>query len=212
VIATKDPNPIACKGAKLLEDSGIEVKIGVMEKEAKELIEPFIAWNRNKSFIFFKIALTINSVYDGGVISSKASRELVHRFRDKIDLLVIGGESVRVDRPTLDSRFVNGKAPDILILSSCDDFDRDIPLFHIKGRRVFIEDSLERLKDYRFIMVEGGNGMLKTFIDIADWLLIFRSSKLKNGKSLQLDRELERLEVLRYNSDQIEWYKIKKDF
>ena len=76
-------------------------------------------------------------------------------MRDKCDLLVIGGESVRVDRPTLDARLIDGKAPDILIYSRSSDFDKSIPLFSVKGRKVMVSDSLDEIKNYKNIMIEG---------------------------------------------------------
>ena len=36
----------------------------------------------------------------------------VHTLRDKIDLLVIGGNTVRIDKPTLDARYIAGRAPE----------------------------------------------------------------------------------------------------
>ena len=85
------------------------------------------------------------------------------------DLLVIGGNTVRVDRPTLDARLVGGKAPDVLIYSRQKEFDKTIPLFDVSGRKVFIEDSLERIKEYKMVMIEGGERMFeatKAFVDL----------------------------------------------
>ncbi|WP_236618731.1 bifunctional diaminohydroxyphosphoribosylaminopyrimidine deaminase/5-amino-6-(5-phosphoribosylamino)uracil reductase RibD [Lebetimonas sp. JH292] len=131
-------------GAEMLKNRGIEVRV-VNDKRCFDLIEPFIKWNKDK-FIFFKLAQSLNGVITGGYISSESSLKWVHQIRDKIDLLVIGGNTVRIDRPTLDSRRVNGKAPDVLIYSKQKEFDKTIPLFNISGRKVFIEDNLEKNK------------------------------------------------------------------
>ncbi len=180
----------------------------ILQKKCDELIEPFLKWQKGESFVLFKMAKTLNGVYDGGIISSYRSRKLVHDIRSKCDLLVIGGESVRVDRPTLDARFAdNKKAPDILIYSKRDDFDKTIPLFSVPNRKVFISDDFEILKKYKYIMIEGAEVMLKETKDIVDWYLFFTSSECKSGKTLQLECNLKRLYHVENDKDIIEWFK-----
>ena len=207
VIGATEQNSVALGGGEYLKKIGVEVVRGVLEKECNNLIYPFLRWTKYKQFIFFKIATSLNGVYDGGIISSYRSREYVHLLRDKIDLLVIGGESVRVDRPTLDSRFVGGKAPDILIVSKRDDFDKDIPLFKVNGRKVYIEDNLDKIKEYKFIMLEGGNRLFDLFKDRIDMMLIFRSANIKSGKVFRSDINMEYLYTLNNGIDNIEWLK-----
>ncbi len=210
VCGVKDPNNKASGGIERLRKRGIEVSENVLQKECENLIYPFRIWQEKKRLIFFKIATTLNGVYDGGLISSKASRELVHRYREKIDLLIIGGESVRVDRPTLDCRLVATKAPDILILSHHDDFDRSIPLFHVKDRKVYIEDNFDKIDDYKFIMVEGGDSLIQTLKNKIDLYLFFRSPNLKKGKTLQLDEDMEYLYSFNVDIDKLDWIKEKR--
>lgn len=207
IIGTLDLNKEAGGGAKELELKGIKVIKGILKKECEALLEPFKKWQEKSTFIFFKLAITQNGVFTGGIISSQESRTLVHKLRSKIDLLIIGGNTVRVDRPTLDCRLSGGKAPDILIYSKHDDFDETIPLFQVKGRKVFIENTLERLKEYRFIMIEGGEGMLKATLPILEHILLFTSEQFKKGDTLQLDFELESLNADKINSDTIEWFR-----
>ncbi|WP_281951323.1 bifunctional diaminohydroxyphosphoribosylaminopyrimidine deaminase/5-amino-6-(5-phosphoribosylamino)uracil reductase RibD [Nitrosophilus kaiyonis] len=206
IYAIDDPNKKASGGGELLKKSGVEVVKGVKEKEALELIEPFLKWQKS-SFVFFKLAQTLNGVITGGTISCEKSREYVHKLRDKIDLLVIGGNTVRVDRPTLDSRMIKGKAPDILIYSKRKDFDKNIPLFNVKNRKVFIDDSFEKLKNYRYIMIEGGEGMLEATKDIVDWYLFFVSANIKQGKNYQFDKKLKILNQRKIDKDLMIWSK-----
>jgi len=129
-IGTLDPNKEASGGAKYLQKYGLHVEVGLLEDKCKELLEPFTIWQK-KPFVFFKLAQSSNGVISGGTITCKESRMHVHALRDKTDLLVIGGNTVRIDRPTLDARMVDGKAPDILIYSKSKEFDRSIPLFNM---------------------------------------------------------------------------------
>jgi len=186
VIGVSDNNQKASGGAEFLRKSGIETTI-LNSQKAKDLIQPFQMWSRER-FIFFKYAQQLNGAIDGGTISSKKSREYVHSLRDKIDLMVIGGNTVRVDRPTLDSRLVNGKAPDILIFSKSGEFDRTIPLFSVPNRQVYIENSLKRVEDYNFIMVEGGYSLLNAISNQIDWLLLFISPTLTSSPQINIER------------------------
>ena len=207
IIGSMDLNKDASGGAKLLEDSGTEVVKGVLQKECDQLIEPSKKWQKNEPYIFFKLAITKNGVYTGGTISSLDSRRHVHKLREKIDLLVIGGNTVRIDRPTLDSRLSGGRPPDVLIYSKRDDFDTQIPLFKVKGRKVFVENSLDMLKNYHFIMIEGADAMMKETTDIVDHYLIFTAPNFKTGKTIQLDLKLKNLYKSQNETDSIEWFK-----
>ncbi len=212
VIGALDPNENMKGGAFYLKEKGIEVVTGVLEKECKELIEPFYKWQKEESFVFFKYAQTLNGVVSGGVISSLKSREFVHKIRKKIDLLVIGGNTVREDRPTLDTRLSGGgENPDVLIYSKRGDFDRSIPLFSIKGREVFIENSLDRIKDYKFVMIEGGEGMLEASKEVIDWILVFEAPFMKRADNIKSDLKLKRLNLSSFYDDNIIWFKKIKD-
>jgi diaminohydroxyphosphoribosylaminopyrimidine deaminase/5-amino-6-(5-phosphoribosylamino)uracil reductase len=205
-IGIKDPNPNASGGYEKLKNDGLHVKLGILEDRCATLLEPFCIWQK-KPFVFFKLALSKNFVIKGGIITSEASRRHVHALRDRCDLLVIGGNTVRVDRPTLDARLVQGKAPDILIYSRHKDFDTSIPLFHVPNRKVFIEDNLKRIKDYRFVMVEGGEDMLKACQEEIDWYLFYQSHHIIEGKSIKIDIKLEEVFSKNIAEDRLTWYK-----
>ena len=180
----------------------------VLKQRCDELIEPFLKWQKGENFVFFKLAKSLNGVYDGGIISSEESRKLTHDIRSNIDLLVIGGESVRVDRPTLDCRLIDSKkAPDILIYSKNKDFDKTIALFNVPNRKVFVSDSFDILNKYKYIMIEGGANMFEATKDIVDWYLFFTSSEFKIGTTLQSELNLKRLYHVENGQDAIEWFK-----
>ena len=181
-IGAIDPNKDASGGVNILKRAGIKVEIGVLEEESKNLLYPFNKWLENR-FIFFKMAIRGDGSNDG-VISSKKSFKLVHKIRTNIDLLVIGGETVRVDKPILDARLVSGKPPDVLIYSKKSNFDKNIPLFNIRNRKVYINKKLD-LKDYKFVMVEGGYNLYEHLKKKMDLLMLFVS----NTKKLTIDLE-----------------------
>ncbi|MGE4295443.1 MAG: bifunctional diaminohydroxyphosphoribosylaminopyrimidine deaminase/5-amino-6-(5-phosphoribosylamino)uracil reductase RibD [Campylobacterales bacterium] len=186
VIGCDDPNESMAGGAMLLRQRGLEVIDGVLKEACQTLIEPFLRWQRGR-FMLFKWAQRINGSLDGGQVSSGESLTQVHALRNLCDLMLIGGETVRRDRPTLDSRRVNGRAPDVGILTSRRDFDRSIPLFGVPDRRVKIARDLSLLEDARFVLVEGGPGLLQKLWDDIDWLLIYEAMSFRPGLSMGLE-------------------------
>ena len=179
IIGTKDPI--------VGHDGGIDIvgrgapsptiKVGIHEEACKTLLEPFVIWQK-RAFVLFKIAQTTNGRIGGGYLSSQASLTHVHQLREACDMLLIGGNTVRVDRPTLDCRFINAKAPNIVIYSKEDNFDREIPLFNVLDREVKIANGLEFLEKPSFVLVEGGEGMLNALKEKIDWMLIYQTPKL----------------------------------
>jgi diaminohydroxyphosphoribosylaminopyrimidine deaminase/5-amino-6-(5-phosphoribosylamino)uracil reductase len=194
VIGWLDPISSHSGGVDRLKNAGIEVEI-LNDKRCFNLIEPFIKWNNDK-FIFFKFATSLNGAYTGGYITKKESLKWVHKVRDKLDLIVIGGETVRKDRPTLDARMVDGKAPDILIYSRQKEFDKTISLFKIPNRKVYISDNLDIINNYNFIMVEGGENLYQKLKKIVDWkLFIINPNKILDRKNYRFDDELEIIHI-----------------
>ena len=176
-IGTLDPNKQASGGVQRLIDAGIEVETGICKEETDNLLLPFSIWQK-RSFKFFKIAMREDGSVDGGYITTQASLDLVHNIRTKIDLMAIGGETVRVDRPTLDTRFAGEqKSPDIFIYSNQKEFDQTIPLFGVKGRSVNISSDIDKLDDKKFVMIEGGLNLLKSLKHRCDMVMLFISHK-----------------------------------
>jgi len=190
VISSMDPNKAAAGGLETLKSANVEVSVNIMEKEGSDLLYPFIKWQKS-TFIFYKMAQTINGTIDGGYISSNQTLAYVHSLRDKIDLLAIGGNTVRIDEPTLDSRYIQGNNPDIFIYSKNKVFNKSIPLFHVKNREVIISDDLFKLLDYKFVMVEGGYNLLKIIDEKIDFLVLLISPKMRKGLNIITDFDID---------------------
>jgi diaminohydroxyphosphoribosylaminopyrimidine deaminase/5-amino-6-(5-phosphoribosylamino)uracil reductase len=180
VIGIHDPIEGHDGGMKKLKNANV----GVLEEACQDLIEPFLLWQQ-RAFVLFKLAQTTNgrigAEENQGYLSCQASLTHVHQLREVCDTLLIGGNTVREDRPTLDCRFTEGKAPDIKIYAKEDNFDREIPLFGIQDREVEIVDRLDFLNEPSFILVEGGEGMLNALKEKIDWLLLYQTPKLSTN-------------------------------
>lgn len=204
VFAAADPNAEAAGGASILAHSGIEV-VHAPTAAADDLLFPFVQWRKGR-FVTFKWAQRLDGTIDGGTISCDASRRYVHAMRDVADLLIIGGNTVRTDRPKLDARMVEGKAPDVLILSHQDDFDRTIALFAVEGRRVHIASDLSVMQRYKNILVEGGPALFEALKIHCDMYLCFVApSSGGTIRFLKQKQQFELKHLSRCGSDVMQW-------
>ena len=187
-VGSRDTTHNASGGIMRLQMNNCMVYSELLKDECDALLLPFLK-QQEENFIFFKWAQRLDGSSDEGIISSKESRTNVHAMRDVCDLLVIGGNTVREDRPTLDARLVDGKAPDILIYSRESDFDRSIPLFDVKDRKVFIEKDFSKLSSYKNIMIEGTDKMYSITQEIVDYYLCYMAPNANNFEVLNQAQE-----------------------
>ena len=125
VIGTLDMNPITSgKGVKKLKSAGIEVKVGVLDKECVKLNKAFFKYITKKMpYVSIKAAQTI----DGKIadlngaskwISCTQSRKYVHNLRAGYDAVLVGAGTVKKDNPSLTVRLVEGRNPKRIILDT----------------------------------------------------------------------------------------------
>ncbi|MDR3162602.1 MAG: bifunctional diaminohydroxyphosphoribosylaminopyrimidine deaminase/5-amino-6-(5-phosphoribosylamino)uracil reductase RibD [Helicobacteraceae bacterium] len=179
VIGSDDPNPKMAGGGEYLRDRGIAIIRGVLPKECDALLTPFKIW-LSRAFVLLKWAQRLNGTIDEGRISGDLALDEVHALRSLCDLIVVGGGTVRQDRPILDARRVGGRAPNALVISRRGSFDRTIPLFNVPDRNVSIAEKLDA--DSGFILIEGGAGLLNRLADRIDWILCYESFALNGGR------------------------------
>ncbi|WP_263832202.1 bifunctional diaminohydroxyphosphoribosylaminopyrimidine deaminase/5-amino-6-(5-phosphoribosylamino)uracil reductase RibD [Sulfurospirillum oryzae] len=206
VIGSYDESERAKGGGTYLQSKGVDVLFGCLKKKCDLLLTPFTCKEQKRPFVFFKLAVSSNGVATGGIITSLDSRLMVHHLRDHCDLLVIGGNTVRIDKPILDARLCKGKAPDVLIYSKQKTFDQTIPLFNIPNRSVMIADTLDKINDYSMVMVEGGQGLLDTLSCEIEWYLIFESPHEKEGEAIRLPEGLQKIFSQKVGEDTMNWY------
>lgn len=111
VAAIEDPDPrVAGRGFKILRDGGVAVECGLMALEAARLNEVFISSTLNeRPFVTLKMAMSL----DGRIatrtgqsrwITGEASRAFSHEFRDRVDAILVGVETLLKDDPLLTAR------------------------------------------------------------------------------------------------------------
>lgn len=125
-IASIDPNPIvAGKGIKKLQDHGVKVKAGILEKEAQELNHRFFTYHiKKRPYIILKWAETKDGLIsrlqpknrEENIISSLEAMKLVHTWRSEEQSILVGYNTVIMDNPRLNVRLVEGKNPVKIVL------------------------------------------------------------------------------------------------
>ncbi|MCA7010511.1 bifunctional diaminohydroxyphosphoribosylaminopyrimidine deaminase/5-amino-6-(5-phosphoribosylamino)uracil reductase RibD [Wolbachia endosymbiont of Tribolium confusum] len=127
VIATIDPDSrVSGRGIKALADAGIEVKQGIMQKEAEKLNVGFFTSKKlHRPFIACKIATTLDGKIatftgDSKWITSEDTRNWVHELRAKYDAIMIGSSTLINDDPLLTCRLpgLEDRSPIRLIIDS----------------------------------------------------------------------------------------------
>jgi len=125
VIGMKDPNPfVKQKGIDTLKSVGIDVELGIMEKECRELNEAFVkSVIQKKPFVILKIAQTLDGKIaktkgESKWITSENARKLVHNMRKAADCVLVGINTVIQDNPKLTVRLVKGNGCKRIILDS----------------------------------------------------------------------------------------------
>lgn len=110
VAATIDPNPrVSGSGIKRMSEAGISTQLGVLEREAKILIDDYTVFiTKRRPFLHLKIAQSEDGreIPPPGQrwITGEESREEGHRLRHRYDAILVGSGTIRADDPLLTDR------------------------------------------------------------------------------------------------------------
>lgn len=125
VIGVLDPNPlVAGKGVKKLKNAGIEVKVGVLEKECIKINEIFMKYiTEKKPFVIMKAAMSLDgkiatATGESKWISGESARSQVQELRNIVSGIMVGVNTVIQDNPRLTCRLENSKNPIRIIVDS----------------------------------------------------------------------------------------------
>ncbi len=148
------------RGIRKLRDAGIEVIVGVMEKECLELNRRFITFNTHcRPYIILKWAQSVNGFIDNDfkafTFSTPFTKMLSHKLRAENDAILVGRITDEREHPMLNVREWYGNNPMRIVLTH----DTDI------------NEMLKELysKNIQSMIVEGGAKTLNSFLDSGLW-------------------------------------------
>ena len=127
--ASLDPNKkINGNGVKILKESGINVEVGLLEKQAISINHDFFfRHKKGRPFIRMKIAQSLDAKIalsngESKWITSKKSRDDVQQIRLACDAILVGSGTILKDNPRLDVRKnirnLNERQPKKIVLGS----------------------------------------------------------------------------------------------
>ncbi len=124
VVGMIDPDPrVSGSGVARLQQAGIEVTVGVAERDCRRLNEAFIFSVRyQRPFGILKYAMTLDgkiatSTGHSAWVTSADARTWVHRLRGDCDVIIVGGETVRRDNPHLTTHGQRDRTPLRVVMS-----------------------------------------------------------------------------------------------
>lgn len=141
VVGTVDPNEkVAGNGIKKLIAAGVNVIVGVLEKECNELNKRFFTFHQKKRpYIILKWAESqdgflapekeTNQERKPVWITNTYSRQLVHKWRSEEQAILAGTQTVIDDNPKLNTRDWSGNNPVRVVLDQNNRISKDSFIF-----------------------------------------------------------------------------------
>jgi diaminohydroxyphosphoribosylaminopyrimidine deaminase / 5-amino-6-(5-phosphoribosylamino)uracil reductase len=136
------------KGIEKLIKAGIDVTIGVLEKEAKWVNRRFFIFHEQKRpYIILKWAQTADGFIsklpvpknrNENVISHPAVNQLVHQWRSQEQAILVGSGTIIADDPSLNVRLVEGKQPIRFIIDGKGILNKTYKVFNDNSSRTVV--------------------------------------------------------------------------
>lgn len=124
VVGMRDPNPNAAGGIERLQQAGIEVVVGVRERECQWLNRFFAKHiTTGMPYIIGKAAISLDGYIatargESRWITGPEARRRGHALRAEVDAVLVGRMTVECDDPQLGPRLVRGQMPRRIVLDS----------------------------------------------------------------------------------------------
>lgn len=194
VVGMLDPNPlVAGKGVQMLRDAGIEVVVGVLEQECRELNKRFLCLHEKKRpYVILKWAQTADGFIDvqrekgqttkehlnGALaISTPETKKLVHKMRAENMAIMVGTNTVLLDNPRLLNTHWEGRNPIRVTVDRHNRIPKDARIFSDETETIvyrertdwpFILADLAK-RNIHSILVEGGTTLLNHILETGIW-------------------------------------------
>jgi len=131
---------VAGKGIERMRKAGIDVQVGILEKECREINKRFFTFHEKKRpYIFLKWAETTDGFIDFDRtknqfgeptwITGEKALERVHRMRAEEDAILVGTNTALKDNPSLTVRHCEGRNPVRLVIDNHLRLPKNLHLF-----------------------------------------------------------------------------------
>ena len=186
VVGMLDPNPlVAGKGVQMLRDAGIDVVVGVLEDQCRELNKRFLCLHENhRPYVILKWAQTSDGFIDikrtsGSPIkiSTPKTKEIVHRMRAENMAIMVGTNTVLLDNPRLLNTHWQGRNPIRVTLDRHNRIPSDARILSDESETIVYRDRTDwpyiltdlASRNIHSILVEGGTTLLTHILQTGLW-------------------------------------------
>lgn len=176
VVGCRDPfEQVNGKGIEKLQAAGVEVIVGVLEQQCKNLNKRFFTFHtEGRPYIILKWAQSSNHKIGGATderlfISNQYSTRLVHKWRSEEAAIMVGTNTALYDDPHLGTRLWPGKSPVRIVVdlnlrlpTSLQLFDGSLPtLIFNKHRHSLPAERLspQALSGVEYYQITGKGGL-----------------------------------------------------
>ena len=207
VVGTIDTSEkVKGKGILELKKNNINVITGVLEKECTELHKNFLCFHEKKRpYIILKWAESKDHfIHNKNItksknkwISTKKSRQLVHKWRSMENAILVGYNTVINDNPRLNVRHWEGNNPVRIVIDPNDELNKDYNIFNSHAKTIKISRKNINLNNplakeiikvlyqnkIQSVIVEGGKKTLESFINTNLWdeARVFTNNRMLGG-------------------------------
>ncbi len=158
VIASADDfEEVNGKGIAKLKKAGINVHLGIMQREARELNKRFFTFHqRKRPYVILKWAQTADGFIatmnqrtgEALKISDMFSHQIAHKWRAEEQAILVGKNTALKDKPSLTTRKWKGSSPIKLIIDPNLDIPENDKLFKDNGTSlVFADKRSSKVRD-----------------------------------------------------------------
>ena len=172
---------VSGRGIQRIKDAGIEVIVGVLEAECKELNRVFFTYHTlHRPFITLKWAQSADGFIDKDFapvrISNEKTTMLAHKLRTENDAILIGRTTLERDKPSLNVREWYGRKPQKFLLTSQKNVaktDNSNTGNALPSPTDFtFVSSIDEITGVQSLLIEGGAATHQYFINNNLWDLI----------------------------------------
>ena len=200
VVGMLDPNPlVAGKGVQMLREAGIEVVVGVLEKECRDLNKRFLCLHeKHRPYVVLKWAQTADGFVDyrrelkikneklkmdglhlnGALtISTPETKKLVHKMRAENMAIMVGTNTVLLDNPRLLNTHWEGRNPIRVTIDRHGKIPVDARIFSDGIETIVYRERTDwpfilddlAKRNIHSILVEGGPTLLMHILETGIW-------------------------------------------
>ena len=196
VVGMLDPNPlVAGKGVRMLRDAGIEVTVGVLEDECRELNKRFLCLHeQHRPYVILKWAQTADGFIDrirsqesgnrnqehlnGALtISTAETKKIVHKMRAENMAIMVGTRTVLLDNPRLLNTHWEGRNPIRVTVDRHHVIPADARILSDEAPTIVYRERTDwpfiladlAQRNIHSILVEGGTTLLNHILETGLW-------------------------------------------